>query len=75
MMIFSEDTEITRSSPTIIALYSASLLEAGKSKHMAYFIISPVGDLSCNPNLDPVYRKATSTFRVHQLELSDFVSY
>ena len=75
MMIFSEDTKITRSSPTIIASYSASLLETGKSKHMAYFIISRVGDLSCNPNPAPVCREAPSTFRVHQSELSDFVSY
>ena len=75
MMIFSEDTEITRSSPTIIASYWASLLEVGKSKHMAYFIISLVGDLSFNPNPTPVFREAPSTFRVHQPELSDFVSY
>ena len=40
MMIFSEDTEIARSSSAIIALYLASLLEAGKSKRMACSIIS-----------------------------------
>ena len=74
MMIFSEDTEIARSIPTIIASYSASLLEAGKSKCMACFIISPVGALSYSPSPAPVCREAPSTFRVHQLELSDFVS-
>ena len=31
MIIFSKDTEITRLIPAMIALYSASLLEAGKS--------------------------------------------
>ena len=36
MMIFSEDTEIARSILAMIASYSASLLEAGKSKRMAY---------------------------------------
>ena len=30
MMIFSEDTEIVRSIPAMIASYLASLLEAGK---------------------------------------------
>ena len=43
MMIFSEDTEIARSSPVIISSCLASLLEAGKSKRMACFITSPVG--------------------------------
>ena len=43
MMIFSEDTEIVRSSPVVIASYSASLLEEGKSKRMACSITSLVG--------------------------------
>ena len=47
MMIFSEDTEIARSISAMIASYSVLLLEAGKSKRMAYSIISPVGALSC----------------------------
>ena len=34
MMIFSEDTKIARSIPAMITSYSASLLEAGKSKRM-----------------------------------------
>ena len=38
MMIFFEDTEISRSSPVMIASYSASLLEAGKFKRMACFM-------------------------------------
>ena len=74
MMIFSKDTKIGRSSLAIIASYSASLLEVGKSKRMACSIISPVGASSCSPSPAPVYREAPSTFRVHQPELSDFVS-
>ena len=65
MIIFSEDTEITRSIPAVIASYSASLLEAGKSKRMACSIISPVGALSCNSSSAPVCHEAPFTFRVH----------
>ena len=43
MIIFSKDTKITGSIPAMIASYSALLLETGKSKGMAYSIISPVG--------------------------------
>ena len=50
MMIFSEDTEIARSIQTMIASYSASLLEAGKSKRMACSIISSIGALICSPS-------------------------
>ena len=74
MMIFSEDTEIVRSSSNIIASYSASLLEGGKSKSMVYSIISPVWASSCSPSVASVYREAPSTFRVHQPKLFDFVS-
>ena len=63
MTIFSKDTEIARSSPAIIASYSASLLEEGKSKCMAYSITYPVGASSCSPSMAPVYREALSTFR------------
>ena len=35
MMIFYENTEITRSIPARIASYSASLLDTGKSNHIA----------------------------------------
>ena len=70
MMIFYEDMKIARSSPTIIALYSASLLEVGKSKCMAYSIISLVGASSCSPSPAPVWREAPSTFEIHQPELS-----
>ena len=75
MMIFSEDMEIGRSIPVMIALYSASLLEASKSKLMAYSIISPIEALSCCSNPALNYREAPTTFRVHKSELSDFVSY
>ena len=74
MNFFSEDTEIPRSIPTMIASYSGSLLEAGKSKRMVYSIISPIGALSCSPNPALVYREASSTFKVHQPELSGFIS-
>ena len=75
MMIFSEDMEIARFILAMIASYSASLLEAGKYKHMAYSIISPVGALSCSPSPNPICREAPSIFRVHQPKLSSFVSY
>ena len=65
MMIFSEDTKITRSSLAIIASYSDSLLEVGKSRYMASSMTSPVGALSCNPRPAPIYCEASSTFRVH----------
>ena len=75
MMIFYEDTEIARLISVVIDSYSASLLEAGKSKRMTCFIISPVGALSCSPSLAPICCGVPSTFRVHQSELFDFVSY
>ena len=65
MTIFSEDTEITKSSPAMIASYSALLLEAGKFNRMACFMTSPVGALSCSPRPAPVYREPPSTFKVH----------
>ena len=74
MMIFSEDTEIERSIPATIASYSASLLEAMKSRHMACSIISLVKALSCNPSPTLVCHEVPSTFRVYQSELFDFIS-
>ena len=74
MMIFYEDTEIARSSPAMIASYSASLLEAKKSRRMACSMTSPVGALSCNPKQVPVCCEALSTFRVHQPELYGSIS-
>ena len=65
MMIFPEDTEITRSIPVMIASYSTSLLEAGKSKCMACSIISPVEALSYSLNPAPVCHEAPSTFKGH----------
>ena len=75
MIIFSQDTEIARSISVMMASYPASLLEAEKSKRMALPIISLVGALSCSPRLTPVYRKAPSTFRVHQPDPSGSISY
>ena len=62
MMIFSKDKDFARLGPAMIALYYASLLEAGKSKHMAYSIIILVGALSCSPKLAPFCREAPPTF-------------
>ena len=74
MMIFSEDMEVARLSSTLIASYSASLLEMGKFKRMACSMTSPVGDLSCSPRSAPVYLEAPSTFRVHHPEPSGSIS-
>ena len=74
MIIFSKDTKIARSILSMMASYSALLLEAEKSKRMAYFIISPIGALSCSPRLAPVCHKTPSTFRVHQSDSSDSIS-
>ena len=63
MMSFSEDTDFARSIPARIASYSVSILEAGKSSRMACSILSPLGALSCKPNLAPVWREASSTLR------------
>ena len=51
--------------PAMIASYSASLLEAGKSRRMACSIISPVEALSYSPSSTLVCREVPSTFRVH----------
>ena len=75
MMIFSKYTEIARSIPVRIALYSASLLLAEKSIHIAYSILYSVGALSFKPTPDPVYREAPSTLRIHQSTLSGSASY
>ena len=65
IFFFFEDIEIMRSIPVMIASYSTSLLEAGKSKRMVCSIISPTGALSCSPSSDPICHEAPSTFRVH----------
>ena len=54
----------------MITSYSASLLEAGKFKHMAYSMTSLIGALKGNPRLAPVCREEPYTFRFHQLKLS-----
>ena len=74
MMIFSEDTETARSNLTMIASYSASLLEDGKFKRISCSMTYLVGALSCNPKLDLVCYEAPSTFRVHQSELFGSIS-
>ena len=65
MMIFLEDTDVTRSIPARIASYSISLLDAVKSSRMACSIISLVGALSCKSTPTPSCREASSTLRIH----------
>ena len=60
MIIFSEDMEIARPIPAMMASYLASLLEAGKSKTYVCSIISPVKALSFSPRPAPVYHEAPS---------------
>ena len=74
MQIFSEDIEIARLSPAMMASYSTLLLEAEKLRRMDYSMNSPVGALSCNPRLAPVSRETPSTFRVHQPRSSGSIS-
>ena len=69
MMSFYVDTNFARSIPARIASYSVSLLDAEKSSHMDYSILSSVGALSCKPAPAPVWREALSTLRIHQLTL------
>ena len=74
MMVFSEDTYVVRSIPARIDSYSISLLDAGKSSRMACSILSPVGALSCNPTLAPVYQDEPFALRIHRPVLSGSAS-
>ena len=65
MMIFSEDTEIARSILVRIASYSTSMSDAGKSNRITYFILFPVGALSCRKTPAPVCQEAPCTLRIH----------
>ena len=65
MMIFSKDTEIVRSILAMITSYLTSLLETGKSKHMACSIIFPVGALGCSPSPALLCHEVPSSLRVH----------
>ena len=53
------------SSLAIMASYSDSLLEALKPKRAACSILSPVGEVNCNPMSAPDCLEAPSTQRVH----------
>ena len=66
MKRFSDDTDYMRSILARIASYSVSLLDAGKSSHMACSIISPVWALSWKSTPAPVWREVSSTLRIHQ---------
>ena len=59
----------------MIASYSASLLEARKSKRIACSIIYPIKALSCSLRPALVCCEAPSTFIVHQSELFGSNSY
>ena len=54
------------STPTIMASYSDSLLEAPKPKRTAYSIFSLVGEVNCKPMSAPDCLEAPSMQRVHQ---------
>ena len=53
-----------RSSPTSTTSYSASLLEVGKLRRIAYSISFPVGDCRTKPTPDPGTSNAPSTWSV-----------
>ena len=55
MMSFSENIDFARSISARIASYTVSLLDVGKSSHMAYSIISSVGALSFKPTPAPIW--------------------
>ena len=63
------------SSPTIMASYSDSLLEALKPKRTVCSILSPVGEVNCRPMSTPDCLEAPSMQRVHQPFSSGQVSY
>ena len=74
MTIFSEDTEIVRFIPAMIASYSDSLLDARKSNRIACYILSSIEALSCKPTLAPIYREVPSMLRIHQSMLPESTS-
>ena len=59
-------TASASSSPSIMASYSDSLLEALKPKRTACSILSPVGEINYRPMPTPDCLEAPSTQRVHQ---------
>ena len=59
-------TTRARSSPTIMASYSDSLLEALKPRRTTYSILSPVGEVISKPISAPDCLEAPSTQRIHQ---------
>ena len=65
MMSFSEDIDFSRLTSPRIALYLVSLLDAGKFSHIACYILSPVGALSCKSTSTPVWGETSSTLRIH----------
>ena len=64
------DRVAASSSPTRMASYSDSLLEALNPSRIAYSILSPDEDLNCKPMLAPVCLDAPSMLSIHQSELS-----
>ena len=74
MTIFSEDTEIVRFIPAMIASYLDSLLDVRKSNRIACSILSPIEALSCKPTPTPICREVPSILRIHQLMLPKFTS-
>ena len=70
----SADITVASSISTRRASYSDSLFEALKPSWIACSILSPLGHFSCRPMPTPVCRDASSTLRIHQFKLSEYVS-
>ena len=68
------DKAAASSSPTRMASYSDSLLEALNPSLIACSILSPDGDFNCKPMPAPVCLDAPPMLSVHQPELSRCVS-
>ena len=66
IMSFYEDIDFARSIMIRIFSYLVSLLDVGKSSHMACFIVSPIGGLSCKATPSSVWREVLSTLRIHR---------
>ena len=70
----SDDIAAANSIPTRMASYSDSLFEVLKPSWIACSILSPPRDFNYRPKPAPVCQDASSTLRVHQLELLGHLS-
>ena len=65
IFIFAIVRAIARSSPTMITLYFALLLDTRKSSHTTCSICSPMGDCNMIPTLTPDILNDPSTWKIH----------